>query len=74
MAERQRSSWMPWADAPPPAAPARQPRSCETCSHFQANTINPSASVGLCGIGHGTHYPMQRHWCGDHKAKERSNG
>lgn len=38
---------------------------CETCASFKPDTINPAAGVGTCAIGHGMHYPMQRHGCGD---------
>ncbi|MEW9624689.1 hypothetical protein [Rhodanobacter geophilus] len=38
---------------------------CETCTTFQPDTVNPAAGVGTCVCGHGTHYPMQRHGCGD---------
>jgi hypothetical protein len=38
---------------------------CETCTHWKPDTINPAAGVGDCASGHGTHYPMQRHGCGD---------
>jgi hypothetical protein len=39
---------------------------CETCTHYVPDTINPAAGVGDCASGHGTHYPMQRHGCCDH--------
>ncbi|MEW9623258.1 hypothetical protein [Rhodanobacter geophilus] len=38
---------------------------CETCASFQPDPVNPVAGVNTCACGHGTHYPMQRHGCGD---------
>jgi hypothetical protein len=36
---------------------------CESCRHFNPDTINPTAGMGACGAGKGMHYPMQRHGC-----------
>lgn len=38
---------------------------CEGCRHFQPDPINPAAGVGGCARGLGTHWPMQKHPCGD---------
>lgn len=43
--------------------------SCEGCRHFTADAVNPDAGVGACAIGRGTHYPMQRHGCGDFRTR-----
>ena len=42
---------------------------CETCASYRPDTINPPAGVGDCASGHGMHYPMQRHGCGDHNPR-----
>lgn len=42
----------------------RPPVTCATCAHWKPDAINPAAGVGTCP-DHGTHYPMQRHTCGD---------
>ncbi len=47
----------------------RPPVTCEGCRHFSADTINPTAGIGTCGSGHGMHYPMQHHGCGDYRPK-----
>lgn len=40
---------------------------CEGCASFRPDPMNPAAGMGGCASGHGYHYPMQRHGCGDHK-------
>lgn len=55
----------PWCAIRKAGSTIPRPRiACESCIHFQPDTINPAAGVGGCGLGHGTHYPMQRHGCG----------
>lgn len=44
---------------------------CATCTHWKLDTINPAAGVGDCASGHGTHYPAQRHGCGDFDPRKR---
>ncbi|MGP1609500.1 MAG: hypothetical protein ACTS5G_02255, partial [Burkholderiales bacterium] len=44
----------------------RPPVTCGGCRHFTPDAINPPAGMGVCGAGNGTHWPMQRHACGDH--------
>ena len=43
----------------------RPPITCESCRHFQPDTINPGAGMGVCAEGHGRHRLMQSHRC-DH--------
>ncbi len=42
---------------------------CDTCARFQPDTVNPAAGMGTCASGHGMHYPMQHHGCGDYRPK-----
>lgn len=42
---------------------------CDTCARFQTDTLNPVAGMGICASGHGMHYPMQQHGCGDYRPK-----
>ncbi len=44
----------------------RPPITCTTCQHYSPDTINPKAGMGECMDGHGHHYPMQRHCCGQY--------
>jgi hypothetical protein len=48
----------------------RPPVTCATCTHYKPDTVNPTAGVGTCP-DHGTHYPMQRHRCGDWRPDSR---
>ena len=58
----------PWCSIRKAGGTLPRPRvTCETCAHYRPDTVNPAAGVGGCASGHGTHYPMQRHGCGDHK-------
>jgi len=41
----------------------RPPVNCESCRHFNPDTINPPAGMGVCGAGKGMHWPMARHTC-----------
>ena len=41
--------------------------SCNGCSHYARDTINPEAGLGRCTLGHGFHYPDVRHRCADHQ-------
>ena len=43
----------------------RPPVTCGDCQHFTPDTINPPAGMGTCASGHGMHYPMQQHRCGE---------
>jgi hypothetical protein len=43
----------------------RPPVACEGCAHYIPDTVNPDAGMGGCNVGHGSHYPMQRHACPD---------
>jgi hypothetical protein len=47
----------------------RPPVTCGGCRHFTPDTINPPAGMGVCGAGNGTHWPMQRHACGNHSTR-----
>lgn len=38
---------------------------CENCTRFQTDSINPATGVGQCSSGCGMHYPIQEHGCGD---------
>ncbi|HUW53861.1 MAG TPA: hypothetical protein VMV99_10640, partial [Rhodanobacter sp.] len=42
---------------------------CEGCRHFTPDTINPQAGMGVCGVGNGMRWPMQRHACGNHSTR-----
>lgn len=53
--------------APLPAP--RRPPCCDTCPLLSRDPINPPAGMGVCSIGHGYHYPTERHWCADHTAR-----
>ncbi len=44
---------------------------CATCTHWRPDAINPAAGVGDCASGHGAHYPVQRHGCGDFAPRKR---
>jgi hypothetical protein len=61
-----RAAGCPWCFVRKAGGHIPRPRvTCETCSHFQPDTINPAASAGGCASGHGKHYPMLRHGCSD---------
>lgn len=42
---------------------------CDGCQHFTPDTINPETGMGACTQGHGSHYPMAPHACGDHSTR-----
>jgi hypothetical protein len=66
-----RAAGCPWCFVRKAGGYVPRPRvSCETCVHWQPDTINSVAGVGGCASGHGTHYPMQRHGCGDFATEE----
>lgn len=48
----------------------RPPITCATCQHYRPDMLNPEAGTGECMAGHGFHYPMQRHRCGQYHPKE----
>lgn len=39
------------------------PTTCALCRHFRPDQVNPPAGIGDCAKGHGSHYPMAKHWC-----------
>jgi hypothetical protein len=47
----------------------RPPVTCGGCRHFTPDAFNPPAGMGVCGAGNGTHWPMQRHACGNHSTR-----
>ena len=56
----------PWCSIRKAGGYIPRPRiTCENCTRFQPDSVNPAAGVGTCASGHGTHYPMQRHGCED---------
>lgn len=55
----------PWTDM----AARRVPPTCERCTAFQPDLVNPVAGMGACVAGHGYHHPMQRHWCSGFQEK-----
>ena len=56
----------PWCAIRKAGGPVPRPRiTCATCTRFQPDSVNPVAGIGTCASGHGTHYPMERHGCGD---------
>ena len=56
----------PWCAIRKAGGYVPRPRiTCTACTPFQPDSVNPAAGVGTCARGHGTHYPMQRHGCGD---------
>ncbi len=63
-----RAAGCPWCSIRKAGGYVPRPRiTCESCTRFKPDTINPAAGVGTCASGHSTHYPMQRHGCGDHR-------
>jgi hypothetical protein len=42
--------------------------SCNTCTRYIPDTINPPEGLGNCSHGRGVFYPAARHLCADHKA------
>lgn len=44
---------------------------CETCTHFFPDRINPEAGLGRCGapVSHGYFFPAEKHVCRDHRTK-----
>lgn len=40
---------------------------CETCMHWQPDATGKTSGMGACANGHGSHYPMQLHVCGDYQ-------
>lgn len=60
----------PWCAIRKAGGDVPRPRvTCERCASFHPDTINPAAGVGMCQRGHGTHYPMQCHGCGDFRPR-----
>ncbi|TAL73707.1 MAG: hypothetical protein EPN56_02280 [Rhodanobacter sp.] len=58
----------PWCFVRKAGGYVPRPRvTCETCTHWQPDTINPPAGMGNCALGNGMHYPMQRHACGSYR-------
>lgn len=58
----------PWCAIRKAGGYVPRPRlTCEGCIRFQPDGVNPAAGRGSCASGHGDHYPMQRHGCGDHR-------
>lgn len=54
----------PWCDVRKAGVYVPRPStSCGDCLHFTPDTINPTAGMGTCGTGHGSHYPMTEHRC-----------
>lgn len=56
----------PWCFIRKAGGTIPRPRvTCASCASYRPDTINPAAGGGGCTSGHGTHYPMQLHGCGD---------
>jgi len=47
---------------------------CETCTHYRRDPINPPAGLGSCGHRnqHLARYPAQQHHCKDHEEAKKA--
>lgn len=66
----------PWCATRRSGGYVPRPRiTCERCTHFQPDSVNPAAGVGICASGHGTHWPMEPHRCGSFRpSSSRTDG